>query len=208
MNEDTPLDPAESVALIAEQRSKVKAAIAVNERLIFGVWGIAWLVGFGLLWAVSIDDPLLGWSEGVALSVFGALLVAAMVVTTVHTARRSSGVRGPSSTVGAMYGWSWFAAFAGVGALGYALGILQVAPKVSGTVMTIVPALVVGALYMAGGAVWQDRTQLSLGVVISVSTVAAAVVPYSKLLLVVSLACARGMLTVGSPPAVPRWPTP
>jgi hypothetical protein len=204
MNEDTPLDPAASVALIAEQRSKVKAAIDVNERLIFGVWGIAWLVGFGLLWVVSIDDPLLRWSEGVALSVFGALLVAAMVVTTVHTARRSSGVRGPSSTVGAMYGWSWFAAFAGVSALGYALSILQVAPKVSGTVMTIVPALVVGALYMAGGAVWQDRTQFSLGVVISVSTVAAAVVGYPHMLLVMSLAGGGGMLTCGAVSAVRR----
>ena len=40
MVEDTPLDPASSAALIAEQRAKVEAATDVDGRILFGAW--AW----------------------------------------------------------------------------------------------------------------------------------------------------------------------
>ncbi|MCL3861625.1 hypothetical protein [Actinotalea sp. K2] len=192
--DDAPLDPVASAALIVDQRRRVESATDVDGRLLFGVWGVAWLLGFGLLWSVSRDEPLLDLSIGIALAIFTALLLSAVVITTIHTATRSVGVSGASATQGAMYGWAWFLGFGGIGALGYALGRLDVEPATLSTVMTVASTLLVGALYMAGGAIWQDRNQFALGAWIALSSIAAAVVGFPHLLLLMSLAGGGGML--------------
>ena len=190
---DGPLDLAASAALIQVQRARVAAATDVDARLLFGVWGAAWLVGFGALYAVAGDDPLLRW-RAAAAGVFAAVIVAAIAVTAVHVARRTAGVLGTSATQGAMFGWAWFAGFATIGALGYALARVGAGQAVFTVTMTIVPALIVGALYMAGGAIWQDRTQFALGSWVVVVTVASAVVGPPHMLAVMALAGGGGML--------------
>lgn len=201
---DAPLDLATTAALIESQRAKVLSATDVDGRLLFGLWGGAWLLGFGLLWATALDDPLIDLDRSTALGVFMVLILSAVVLTTVHVARRSAGVRGTSAQQGAMYGWAWFLAFLGVAALGYALGQVDVDPVVYGTVMTVVPPIIVGALYMAGGAVWRDRMQFMLGAWICVVTIAAAVVGYPHMLLVMAVAGGGGMLVAGAVEAVRR----
>lgn len=190
---DVPLDPAASVALIRAQRARVAAATDVDARLLFGVWGAAWLVGFGALYAVAGDDPLLRWRAAAGI-VFATLIAAAIAVTAVHVARRTAGVLGTSATQGAMYGWAWFAGFAAIGSLGYALARVGATESVYTVTMTVVPALVVGVLYMAGGAIWQDRTQFVLGSWVVVVTIAAAAVGPPHMLAVMALAGGGGML--------------
>lgn len=202
--DDAPLDPAASAALIAEQRARVIEAVDVDARLLFGAWGTAWLLGFGTLWAVALDEPLLPLDPRHGQIVFGGLLITAMVITAVHIARRSAGVRGTSATQGAMYGWAWALTFAGFGALGAALNAYDASPAITATVMSGGSALVVGALYMAGGAIWQDRTQFVLGLWISVVTFVAIIVGYPHLLAVMALAGGGGMLLGGLLEAVRR----
>ena len=204
MSDDTPLDPAASVALIAEQRAKVQAATDVDGRLLFGVWGVAWLIGFWLQWAAWGDDPLIHLSYGAALAVFGMLLITAMVVTTVHIARRSAGIRGTTSTQGAMYGWAWFFAFAGIGVLGHALDSAGASAEVVSTAMTASSTLFVGVLYMAGGALWRVRIQFVLGAWICLVTIVATLVGAPNMLLVMALGGGGGMLMVGVIEAVRR----
>lgn len=187
-------DPAASAALIAEQRARVEAATDVDGRLLFATWGIAWLLGFGLLWAVGLDEPVVAMSRGAALAVFFGLLIAAMVVTAVHLARQTTGVRGTSAVQGAMYGWSWFLGFAVIAALSRALAVAGASSEVVTITTTIVPALLVGSLYMAGGAIWADRTQFVLGAWICLAATLAAVVGLPHLLLVMALAGGGGML--------------
>ena len=126
VDDDAPLDPATSAALIEAQRAKVVSATDVDGRLLFGLWGIAWLLGFGGLWATALDEPLVDVAPATALAVFMVLILTAVVLTIVHVARRSAGVHGASAQQGAMYGWAWFLAFMGVAALGYALGQIDV----------------------------------------------------------------------------------
>ncbi|GAA2720927.1 hypothetical protein [Cellulomonas aerilata] len=203
-DDDPPLDPAGSAALIAAQRARVAAETDVDGRLLFGVWGAAWLLGFGALWAVAGDRPALGWSPAAAGVLFAGLLVAAMVVTSVHVARRTSGVHGTSSLQGAMYGWAWFLGFVAVFALasgltraGAGAGVVQVA-------MTLVPPLLVGVLYMAGAAIWRDRAQFALGAWILVVTIVASFVGTPGMLAVMSLAGGGGMLAAAVAEAVRR----
>ena len=191
---DAPLDPAASAALIAEQRARVAAETDVDGRLLFGVWGAAWLIGFGAMWSVAGDRPALGWPPAVAGTVFGGLLVTAMVVTAVHVARRTAGVRGASATQGAMYGWAWSLGFLAVFALANALVRAGAGPEVIQVAMTLTSSLLVGVLYIAGAAIWQDRTQLALGVWIVVVTVAAAFAGVPTMLAVMALAGGGGML--------------
>lgn len=204
MSDDTALDPAASVALIAEQRAKVQAATDVDGRLLFGVWGVAWLIGFWLQWAAWGDDPLIHLSYGAALAVFGMLLITAMVVTTVHIARRSAGIRGTTSTQGAMYGWAWFFAFAGIGVLGHALDSAGASAEVVSMAMTASSTLLVGVLYMAGGALWRVRIQFVLGAWICLVTIVATLVGTPNMLLVMALAGGGGMLVAGVVEAVRR----
>jgi len=192
--DDAPLDLAASAALIETQRARVAAATDLDARLLFGVWGAAWLVGFAALYAVALDPPLLGWPAWSAGALFAALLVAAMVVTAVHIASRSKGVRGVSSRAGAMYGWGWGLSFGGVAALGSALARAGASAEVMQLVMTVVPALLVGALYMVGAAMSGSRTQFALGAWIAAVTIVAATVGAPGILAVMSVAGGGGML--------------
>lgn len=200
------LDLAASAALIADQRARVATALDPDGRLLFGAWGIAWLLGFGIQWASWPRDggPVLDVPDGVAPAVFGGALMTAMVITAVHLARRSVGVRGTSARQGAMYGWAWFLGFAGIMVLGLMTHRLGAEPDVVSLVMTVSSALLVGTLYMAGGAVWGDRTQWALGAWICVVTVVGALAGVPALHLVMALAGGGGMLAAAAVDGVRR----
>ncbi|MCV2392886.1 hypothetical protein OEB99_01060 [Actinotalea sp. M2MS4P-6] len=190
--DDLPPDPVALAALIDAQRARTAADTEFAAWLVFGAWGLAWMVGLAGMWAAYTHRIALPfWASG---AIFAALLVIAAVVTTVHTVRRTAGIVGPSAKQSAMYGWAWVGVFVGDGALMGALGRLDASPDVSLTVGSIVPALLVGGLYMAGGAAWHSREQFVVGAWICVSTVAAAFVGPPNLLLVMSLAGGGGML--------------
>jgi hypothetical protein len=80
-DDDEPLDPAASAALIAAQRARVQEATDVDARLLFGVWGVAWLVGFGALYGWAW---FLGFAGVFALA--GALVRAGAEPVVVETA--------------------------------------------------------------------------------------------------------------------------
>ncbi|NLE71365.1 MAG: hypothetical protein GX609_04620 [Actinomycetales bacterium] len=204
MDDERPLDPEAGAAIVEAQRARVEASTAVDPRVLFGAWGLAWLLGFGLLWAAALDEPLVPVDLGVALAVFFALLAAAGVVTAVHIATRSRGVRGMSARQGALYGWGWFLGFAVVGALAHALRRAGASEDVVSLVMMATSVLLVGALYMAGGALWDSISQWALGAVITVSTVVALVVGLPHAYLVMSLGGGGAMLVAAGVEALRR----
>lgn len=189
---DVSLDAATSAALIAEQRARVASKTTVDATFLFTAWGVAWLVGFGLLWAAERD--LLPMEREAAPPVFLALLMGAGVLTAVHVGRRTAGVHGTSAGQRAMYGWTWVAAFAVFVALDVALARTGASPAVLAVVGAAVPPLIVGVLYMAGGAIWSDRTQFTLGGWICAVTVVAAAVGWPHMLAVMALAGGGGMI--------------
>lgn len=161
------LSPAESLALIEQQRGRVERTLEPNVVLIYAVWGASWALGFAGLY--------LGYRDVVPLVAAGVLffllLVSAMVVTGVHIARATRGVRSAL--------------------LGPALSLL-----------------VVGLLYLGGGAVWRDRMQYGLGVwILAIDAVSVfAGVPGNYLLL--SLAGGGGFLAAAAWFAVRRRAVP
>jgi hypothetical protein len=192
------LGPAQMLALLESERQRAAAALSPDPRLLFGVWGAAWFVGFLSMWASASAAAPVRPDGAVAGTLFAVLLVAAAVVTGVHIARRTGGVQGASSRVGAMYGWTWFVAFAALfavmaGAYRQGLGGGTEAVLWSG-----LSALVVGALYMAGGAIWQDTVQFALGLWIVLSGAAGALAGFPSVFLVMALAGGGGFLVVAA----------
>ncbi|MBO1751090.1 hypothetical protein J4G33_04660 [Actinotalea sp. BY-33] len=192
--DDDPLDLAQVAALIAAQQDRVRAATDLDGRLLYGSWGVAWLIGFLMMWLAALEDPPVEVPRLAAGLTFFALLVGAAAITTVHLSRRNAGIRGAAAIQGEMTGWAWILSFAGVGALSYALGRLDASPAIMGTVMPVLSSLLVGVLYMTGAAVWIDRSGFRLGVWISSVTIVAAIVGHPHMLLVMALAGGGGLL--------------
>jgi hypothetical protein len=188
---DAPLDPAAARAIIDAQSTRVRTGAYTDDRVVFGIWAIAWSVGYGVLWATSRDgvDAMPWW----AWAVFGVLIAGGVASTIVHSLRRMSGIDGVSRTTGALYGWSWFVAF--VGGQGVVAGLSDAGlPDETITLLANgVSALIVGVLYMAGGALWQDRAQFALGVWMVLVAATATVVGMPGTFAVMCVAGGGGM---------------
>jgi hypothetical protein len=194
-----PFDPAESLRLIERERAEAARQINPDPRLLYWPWGVAWLVGFGLLFlrfgpddTVYVDMP--GW---LPLTALFTLLIAAAVVSGVGGARAGRHVSGPSSVHGAMYGMSFFLGFAGL-----AVTIGRVSDELpdasAGLLWGAASVGLTGALHMAGGALWSDWHLFGLGLWVSLINIAGVLAGTGWHSLVVSLAGGGGMLVVGA----------
>jgi hypothetical protein len=192
------LTPADLLALVESERARTSAAIGPDPLLVYGVWGLAWLLGFGALYLARAETGPVTVSLVVAGATFFLLLASAMVITGVHMARRFSGVRGISSQVGAMYGWAWTLGFLTYAAIMGGAARAGVEEPVIGLLWSAGSGLVVGLLYLAGGALWQDRVQYGLGAWILICSGAGALAGTPGIYLVMSLAGGGGFLLAGA----------
>jgi hypothetical protein len=198
-DDEMPLgDPAESLALIQREQSKLVRSLTPDPRLMLWPWGFAWLIGLGLYFLrfgpdgrVFADIP-----EWLPLVVLMGLLIAAGITTGVAGARSSRHMSGPSSRQGMMYGFTWSIAFFGMSVVfsqisGYVtddrLGLLWAGGMVALT----------GALHMAGAAIWNDRPLFFLGAWTSVINIIGVFAGPGWHSLIVAIAGGGGMIVAG-----------
>ena len=161
VDEESEMDLRHASALL-EGGETLRERLEPDPRILCGSWGLAWLVGYGALWISARAEGDATPSNG-AFVVFVALLIAATVMTAVHTARRASGLRGASATTGAMYGWSWAATFSAVGLVVGSPSRFDLPREVYAAIANVIPPLLVGALYMAGAATYRNWSWFFLG---------------------------------------------
>ena len=187
---DNDFDAVQARRLL-DDAARVGERLGPDPRILYGAWGLSWLLGYGTLWLTSRDG---GAPPTWAFITFAATLAVAGVVTAVHIARRSGGLRGASAATGTMYGLAWPIAFMATGIM---LGALSQA-GLTGEQMALVSngftVLVVGALYMAGAAMYRDRAWFVLGVWITLVVAVGTVLGVPHLFLVMSLAGGGVML--------------
>lgn len=193
-----PGSAAETLRVIEQSRSDAQRRIQASPIVFFGPWGTAWFLGFGLMFLRFGPDGrvLVDMPQWLPLASLFALLVAAAVVSSILAARTFRHVRGRSATQGAMYGFTWFIAFAGMGMTLSRIDFLLPDAEAS-LLWASVAVLLTGALHMAGGAAFSDRILFGLGVWLVAVNILGAMLGPGWHSLVISLAGGAGMLLCG-----------
>lgn len=187
------LDPAEMLRMIRQQQEAARDATEPDGRVLFGAWGLAWLIGYLAMWSTARDTgvpaPWAGW-------VLAGCIVGATGITVVHSVTRTSGTRGASARVGAMYGWTWFLAFVAYGVLLGAMGDAGASTEVQAIAGNGFACVIVGLLYLAGGMLFDELRMYAIGGWMLVTAVLAAFAGMPNTYLVIAVAGGGGFLAM------------
>lgn len=189
-NEAEPLDPRAAMELLTDTREKTARALDINGALLYGAWGIAWLIGYLAVWMSVRGQSTYRGPDAWALVLLGMCMVVALVVTVVTIGRATAGVTGMSATSGSMLGLSWAIAFACLYAILAGLIRVGISVEVIGLFAGAGPVLVVSIMYLAGGSLWLDWTMFAVGAWLAV--VAGVAVMFGPVALGLILALAGG----------------
>lgn len=193
------LSPAETLRIIQQQQEAARDATEPDGRLLFGAWGLAWLIGYLAMWFTARDtgspEPWAGW-------VFAGCIVGAVVFTIVHSVTRTAGLRGASARTGAMYGWTWFLGFTTLGVLLGAMGEAGAPPEVMAIAANGFASLIVGLMYIAGGLLFEENRMYAAGAWMLVTAGLAAFAGMPNTYLVMAVAGGGGFLAMV---AVEQW---
>ncbi len=198
-NSDEPPSAADALAIIEEGRSRTTAGLMPNLVLLYGAWGVAWLLGFGGSYVMGAD--LLDVSPTVAITVIAAAFVLAVAISIVQGVRAGRGVRGPSERTGTMYGISWMISMTGMGLL---LGGIRMPGEVEALVYPAAFVLLVGVMYLFGGTLWNDRVQYGLGIWLIAVAAASTFLGSPNNYLILAVGGAGGLLAIAGYHALRR----
>ena len=172
--DETPPTADEALALIRDQQRAVAQDQLGAVPWILAVWGIAWGVGFLTLWSgYEGGNPWFQLPLPIAGTIFGVLLLSAIVASAVLGIRISRGVRGASGFTGAVYGLGWWAGSIAVYLVGVALINAGASAELISLYYPAAYGLVAGLLYFMGAALWRSIDQLVLGTIIIIASTVA-----------------------------------
>lgn len=160
---------AEMLAVIAAQQLRVDRMMLRPIPWMLGLWGVAWLVGFTLLWSAYVGgNPWFSIPMAIAAPLFGLLIAGAVVASIIIGIRLGRGVKGVSTFAGAVYGLSWSLCGAAFAALGMGLIANGLSSELASIYFPSGFALMCGTLYLAGAALWRQVSMLVLGIIMLV----------------------------------------
>ena len=164
MADDGLLDARQAAELLQRSADHARRRLMVNQPLIYGAWGAAWLIGCGAMWLSVLGQHPFRGAAGWASAILGVGIAGAIVATGITTARATSGIGGISAKQGLMYGLSWPAGFAALFIIIGAAAHFGASAAVMGVIGAAGPLLVVGLIYIVGAGIWLDRVMFLLGV--------------------------------------------
>lgn len=177
---DRPFDPAAMLALLESQQFEMRRRLAAFVPWILGAWGVAWTVGFSLLWLIDGARPALSVPLPVAIVVFGLLMIGAIVLSAVLGARSGRGIRsapGAKST-GMVFGFVGTGWFLAAYIFGTALLVNGMDRALLNVYYPTISALIVGFMYALAGGIWRIPAAVWLGAWVVVVAVVAPFVGY------------------------------
>lgn len=183
------------LTLLRDQQRLTQSRLVRSYVVLLVVWAAAWAIGFGLIYAATASPSSV--APSVAWPVFAACIVLSIIwsiVTGIRSA--SSGIRGTSSVQGMLYGWSWTLGMVGASAVLAGIQRAGLEPGVAALLYPAVFALIVGVLYLAGGALWRSLPQYVLGAVFIVVAAVATFLGTPTHYLVYAVAGPIAMLVV------------
>jgi hypothetical protein len=163
MADDDLLGTRQAAELLQRSADHARKRLMVNQPLIYGAWGAAWLLGCGAMWLSVLGQHPFRGAAGWASAVLGAGIAAAIIATAITSGRASRGIGGVSARQATMYGLSWPAGFAAMFAIIGAAGHFGASPTVMGVLGAAAPLVLVGLIYMVAAGMWLDRVMFCLG---------------------------------------------
>ncbi len=203
--DESELSPEAALGLIASERRRALRSLQPDTAVILGVWGVAWLVGFGVTWLASsgwLGRALPPWIAGATIVTLSA---AATLVTFGQVLARGRGVHGPSRGTSSLYGWSWLLAMVCLCLLDLALEHQGLPAHLAPLLWTGSTLLVVGLLYLAGGMIWADLLLYGLGAWVLVTGAGSVALGVPANFAVLSLAGGGGFLVAAVAARVRSW---
>ncbi len=161
--ESEQLDARAALHLIADTRTRARRALEVNGGLLYAAWGLAWLIGYGVVWLSVRGHPIYRTPSAWTFVVMGACMAAALAISIITIGRATHGVTGLSSTSRRLYGWAWAISFICLFFIIGGLGHAGASEAVIGLFASAGPALVVSIMYLVSGALWNNRTMFVVG---------------------------------------------
>ncbi|GAA1338159.1 hypothetical protein [Arthrobacter roseus] len=161
MNPET-FDPRQALQVSSETEARTGRTLQPRVALQYAIWGTAWLIGYGVLHGSSHGWLPLEYST--ALIIFGVALFLGVASSIGLSIAVSIGIRGDSAFQGAVYGWTWMLAFVVVFFAASRIAQMGADQQFNGMMVNALAVLVVGMMYMFGGALWRDIPMLVLGI--------------------------------------------
>jgi hypothetical protein len=161
--DDDQLDVHEAAAIMADAREHALRELRASYPLLFTVWGLFFLIGYGVLWlSVRGQHPYTGPTPP-ALLVLTLLLAAAGVTTVISVGRAATGVGGATAALRRVHGLAQVLGLVGVFTLEGGLAHAHASDSLLGVYGAVAPMLVTGVVYAASPASWQDWSTRTLG---------------------------------------------
>ncbi|MEZ3159538.1 hypothetical protein AB1K54_03215 [Microbacterium sp. BWT-B31] len=197
--DDEPRDAAAALELVRAEQDRVGRRMAASVPPILGAWGVAWFVGFGLLWLIDGAEPAVSIPLPFAVTTFIVLMVGALAATAVLGVRSGRGIRSSpaSSFTGTVYGSMWAVGFLAIVVFGTALIRNGMPPGLANIYYPTASAIFVGIMYVIAGGIWQARPAIWMGGWILLVALVAPFFGYPTHYLVFALA-GGGVFLVGA----------
>ena len=197
MSTDAPLDPRAALETISEQQDALRRRTLIRSSPLLAAWGLAWLIGYGAGWLSIRPDYSMPTPVWV---IYFVCLAAAGAYTCAYIVRRARGVRGVSNRAGVRYGTAWAGGFVlglvvmgRTGAFLASLGTSEAAE--AGMILgNAVPCLIIGTLFVACSAVWDEPVMAWVGGWLLAVTTVATLVGGTGLWAIMALAGGGGTL--------------
>jgi len=162
-DDDQQLDVHEAAAILADARDRALRELRASYPLLFGVWGLFFLTGYGVLWLSVRDQHPYTGPTSAALLVLTLLLAAAAVTTVISVGRAQTGIGAPTAALRRVHGLAQLLGLVAVFTLEGGLAHAHASDAVLGVYGAVAPLLVTGVVYAASPAYWQDWSTRALG---------------------------------------------
>lgn len=187
------------VAMLDQDRARVRDRTRMNDRLVYRILGVTYLLGFGGQYLVTALTPGLALPAGIVVTIAGS---GALCVILTHAYARVNGVRGHTARRPGLLGVAWLIVLVltlAVTALTSAL--LPAADALR--VIYVAGVVLIGLMYAAIGIALGGRTDLCLGCWLVGTGIITALLPMPATLLGIAILASLGFF-LASRAAPPR----
>ena len=191
---DKPLGAAEALAIVHEQQRSVATQMGGFVPTMTAIWGGAWLLGFGVLFA----QALTGFPLPLAVISFVVLLLAAAAFSTYHGIRSGRGIRASwqSSFTGTVYGVTWSFGSVALAAIGGGLSYNGMSEELASHFYPTIFLFFIGIMYIIAGGIWPTVFTIVTGGQLVLIAVVSLFIPAPFHLLFLSLAAGAGFFVL------------